>query len=369
MKLSERTIKDLAQMICGRHGTSDKFLWTNFINRSGSDLKDFFIYNCEYELNGSYNGNSREFWVVDVLREINATNTGNSLSVNSSKIIRVIIELLKSVNQTQPNTHIDAVKNVNQSLQYSGLGIKLEDGKYIFIKNETSYDYDFEEFSSNEYVSKDLFMQQFPAGLPFGKAKPHVSILSEKGIQKIQFELINGMAILRKDVYPNFNFRKLEIVFGVDEFTNKNLRRSLAKMNQTYTEEEFLIQYAKTFDMVNKNIPTLIPQAWIQWHSQTKKDLRQIDSKHSDDLYRVDFVAFWDNKRYAILIDDISHYGKKRNLDNNWLADEENYSKRLKEDRKLRKEGWEVFRISNWEMRRQELIPDILEDLKNFIGF
>jgi hypothetical protein len=39
-------------------------------------------------------------------------------------------------------------------------------------------------------------------------------------------------------------------VFGVDEFTNKNLRRSLAKMNQTYTEEEFLIQYAKTFDMV-----------------------------------------------------------------------------------------------------------------------
>ncbi len=119
----------------------------------------------------------------------------------------------------------------------------------------------------------------------------------------------------------------------------------------------------------NKNIPTLIPQAWIQWHSQTKKDLRQIDSKHSDDLYRVDFVAFWDNKRYAILIDDISHYGKKRNLDNNWLADEENYSKRLKEDRKLRKEGWEVFRISNWEMRRQELIPDILEDLKNFIGF
>jgi len=41
----------------------------------------------------------------------------------------------------------------------------------------------------------------------------------------------------------------------------------------------------------------------------------------------------------------------------------------LKEDRKLRKEGWEVFRISNWEMRRQELIPDILEDLKNFIGF
>lgn len=372
MKLSEKTIRDLAQMICGRHGTSDKFVWTNFINRSGSDLKDFFIYNCEYELNGSYNGSSREFWVVDVLREINATAIDSSLSLNKNKIFRVIIELLKSVSQSQPDTHIGAIENINQSLQYSGINIKFEDGKYIFIKNEINYDYDFEQFSSNEDVNKDLFIQQFPAGLPFGKSKPHVSILSDKGIQKIQFELINGMAILRKDVYPDFNFRKLEIVFGVDEFTNENLRRSLANMNQTNTEKDFLIQYAKTFDMVNKNIPTLIPQAWIQWHSQTKKDLRQIDSKHSDNLYRVDFAAFWNNKRYAILIDDISHYAKKISSDYkdyNWLADEENYSKRLKEDRKLRKEGWEVFRISNWEIRNKELIPEILNDLKDFIGF
>ncbi|NET01711.1 MAG: hypothetical protein F6K62_02770 [Sphaerospermopsis sp. SIO1G2] len=93
MNLSERTIRDLAQMICGSHGTSNKFSWNNFIYRTISELNDFFIYNCEYELNGSYNSSSREFWVVDVLREINATNTGNSLPTNSSKIIRVIIEL------------------------------------------------------------------------------------------------------------------------------------------------------------------------------------------------------------------------------------------------------------------------------------
>ncbi|NET01710.1 MAG: hypothetical protein F6K62_01755 [Sphaerospermopsis sp. SIO1G2] len=70
-----------------------------------------------------------------------------------------------------------------------------------------------------------------------------------------------------------------------------------------------------------------------------------------------------------MLIDDISHYGKKVNSDCYWLADEENYSKRLKEDRKLRKEGWEVFRISNWEIRNKALIPEILHDLKDFIGF
>jgi hypothetical protein len=33
------------------------------------------------------------------------------------------------------------------------------------------------------------------------------------------------------------------------------------------------------------------------------------------------------------------------------------------------KERWEFFRISNWEIRNKELIPEILHDLKDFIGF
>jgi hypothetical protein len=86
-----------------------------------------------------------------------------------------------------------------------------------------------------------------------------------------------------------------------------------------------------------------------------------------NDLYRVDFVTFWNNKRYAILVDDISHYGKKGTQ--NWIADEEAYSNRLKEDRKLRKEKWEVFRVSNWKIRTPTLLPEILSDLKDFIDF
>jgi hypothetical protein len=65
-------------------------------------------------------------------------------------------------------------------------------------------------------------------------------------------------------------------------------------------------------------------------------------------LWRVDFAAFWNNQRYVVLIDDISHYAVKR--ENMWLADEETYSKRLEEDRKLHKEGWYTFRVSNWEI-------------------
>ena len=132
--------------------------------------------------------------------------------------------------------------------------------------------------------------------------------------------------------------------------------------------ENFFVKYAKYFNMAySANIPALLPQAWIQWHSQPKRNLRAENSNHADDLYRVDFVTFWDNKRYVILIDDISHYAKKNKKF--WCANEEQYSNRLKEDRKLRKEGWSVFRISNWEIRHDDLIEEILLDLQEFIGF
>lgn len=79
-------------------------------------------------------------------------------------------------------------------------------------------------------------------------------------------------------------------------------------------------------------------------------------------------MAFWNNKRYVILVDDISHYAVK-NDESSWDASEENYSKRLKEDRKLRKEGWQVFRVSNWELRDDSRVEEILQDLREFIGF
>lgn len=223
--------------------------------------------------------------------------------------------------------------------------------------------------TSDEYPLgiSDLFKHQFPAGLPFGLEKPNFAIVSDKGSQKLHFEPKSGMGILSQGVYPNFTFQALEASFKVNEQTNDSLKKALIGMNQTESEKNFFLAYTRTFNMASANIPVLIPQAWIQWHSLPKTNLRSGNSVHADDLYRVDFVAFWNNKRYAILIDDIGHYSKKNS--HSWLADEESYSKRLKEDRKLRKEKWHVFRVSNWEIRHSELIPEILNDLREFIGF
>ncbi len=221
--------------------------------------------------------------------------------------------------------------------------------------------------SKDTHVDYDLFKKQFPVGLPFGKAKPDFAVMAEEGSQSLKFELKSGMGIIWRNVYPNYNFQSFQAASGIDQATNLALKQALVAMNQTDYEKEFFKAYARYHDMANKNVPMLVPQAWIQWHSLPKHNLRVFKSSHADELYRVDFVAFWANQRYAILIDDISHYAMKRA--NQWLADEEVYSKRLKEDRRLQAEGWRVFRVSNWEMREHDKVKEILADLQKFIGF
>ncbi len=164
-------------------------------------------------------------------------------------------------------------------------GFKIKDGKLI---------------REDLIVIENLFDVQFPAGLPFGIPKPCFSIAAEKGTQKLNFELQSGLGLLKGKVYPNFSFNSLQSLYSLTESTDKTLKNSLVNMNQTKYEKEFFLQYARQLRMAYNNIPVLIPQAWIQWHSQSKKNLRSISSRHSHDIYRVDFVAFWKNKRFVI---------------------------------------------------------------------
>ncbi|MCB8927397.1 MAG: hypothetical protein H6652_17435 [Ardenticatenaceae bacterium] len=212
----------------------------------------------------------------------------------------------------------------------------------------------------------DLFAKQFPVGLPFGVNKPDFSITAKSGSQSLMFELKTGMGIIWQNVYPNFDFETFQAASGISSDTNSALKKALVAMNQTENEKYFFIEYARLFKMADKFVPMLIPQAWIQWHSLTKRALRASKRTLADELYRVDFVAFWQNQRYAILIDDISHYGVKEGQ--RWIADEETYSKRLQEDRSLQAEGWRIFRVSNWEIR-QKKTREILADLQLFLGF
>ena len=263
-----------------------------------------------------------------------------------------IEKFLKTIEYTlQLHYLTDETKNYLRNLCRES-GFEIEDNKIIY---------------KDKISPSNLFNYQFPAGLPFGKEKPNFSITASKGGQDLKYELQEGLGLLEGTVYPNFSFKMLEALYGLTPSTNKTLKSALINMNQSESENKFFIEYAKRFDMANNDIPVLIPQAWIQWHSQSKKNLRSVSSTHADEIYRVDFVAFWNNKRYVILVDDISHYAIKNG--SKWDADQESYSKRLKEDRKLRKEDWQVFRVSNWELRDDEKVQVVLEDLREFFKF
>lgn len=217
------------------------------------------------------------------------------------------------------------------------------------------------------HAISDLFVRQFPVGLPFGVIKPDFAITAKEGGQSLKFELKSGMGIVWRDVYPNFDFHSFQAASGITPATNLALKKALMNMNQTGYEKIFFMEYARYFGMADNPVPMLIPQAWIQWHSLPKRALRDSKQPLADELYRMDFVAFWANQRYAILIDDISHYAVKSGTQ--WIANEESYSNRLKEDRKLQAEGWKIFRVSNWEIRNQDKRQEILIDLQKLIGF
>jgi very-short-patch-repair endonuclease len=216
------------------------------------------------------------------------------------------------------------------------------------------------------HINNDLFIKQFSVGLPFGVTKPDFAITARDGGQSVRFELKSGIGIIWRDVYPNFDFQLFQTASGITASTNLALKRALFAMNQTENEKIFFQTYAKHFGMADNRVPLLIPQAWIQWHSLPKRILRDSKRDLADELYRVDFVLFWANQRYAILIDDISHYAVKSG--DRWFADEKSYSKRLDEDRKLQAEGWKIFRVSNWEIK-QNRVQEILLYLQKFIGF
>ena len=273
----------------------------------------------------------------------------NSSDWSSEETLR---KFLKAIEYTlQLHYLLDESKNYLRNLCKDN-GFEVEDNKIIF---------------KDKISSINLFAHQFPAGLPFGIQKPNFSITPSKGSQSLKYELQNGVGLLEGKIYPNFSFKMLENLYGMNKSTNKALKDALVNMNQSKYEKTFFLQYARKFEMADNDVPVLIPQAWIQWHSLSKRNLRSISSTYVDEIYRVDFVAFWNNKRYVILVDDIGHYALKR--DSIWYADEESYSNRLKEDRKLRKEDWQVFRVSNWELRDDHKIKEILEDLRDFIIF
>jgi len=127
MKLQPRTIKELAEMICGQdYGEK------NFIYRSSSKLTDFFS-NCN--LPYTHDGSTRAYWVRGVLSGLNEGLSTN-IQLPADSLIKVVQELLEPADFTELDPErIGALRDINRSFEREGLEVYKDGSKKIHLRN------------------------------------------------------------------------------------------------------------------------------------------------------------------------------------------------------------------------------------------
>ena len=109
MKLRDKTIDEIADMICGNESEY-------FIYRSSSYLTKFFK---ECGLNYVHDGSTRKWWVADVLSEIQS-EPGSNPHLLPDKFILVIRELMDIHDVADDPERKNALKELNSSLARDG---------------------------------------------------------------------------------------------------------------------------------------------------------------------------------------------------------------------------------------------------------
>jgi hypothetical protein len=94
--------------------------------------------------------------------------------------------------------------------------------------------------------------------------------------------------------------------------------------------------------------PALIPEVWLNYLGPRKS---ADDELHlAENPSRVDFVMLSGGTKCVIEIDGKSHYADYNQDANRWVPDERRYTRNLKIERSLRRQGWEIHRFSDLEV-------------------
>lgn len=96
------------------------------------------------------------------------------------------------------------------------------------------------------------------------------------------------------------------------------------------------------------DFPALIPEVWLNYLGprKTAADVTHLEENPS----RVDFVMFAEGKKCVIEIDGPSHYADYDEARRRYVVSEHRYTKNLRIERSLRRQGWEIFRFANYEV-------------------
>jgi hypothetical protein len=123
LRISNRALIQLAEMICGAHGLGDGYRWPNFPYRSLPDLNEFFDF-CNIEYRSEFT--VRKSNAQDVLSHLNEESSDDP-KLPSRSMISVIRELLDPVKfERKRLDRSAALSDVNEALAHDGLQVFLD---------------------------------------------------------------------------------------------------------------------------------------------------------------------------------------------------------------------------------------------------
>jgi hypothetical protein len=123
MRISEKSLIKIAEMLCGADGMTRGYQWPNFPYRSAPRLSEFFA--C-IDLPYRHTIGTRKYWVLDVLQKENITTASNPL-LPADTIILILQSLLdgRSLEEAGKDRHL-AVQDINSVLKWEKLRVFID---------------------------------------------------------------------------------------------------------------------------------------------------------------------------------------------------------------------------------------------------
>lgn len=145
--------------------------------------------------------------------------------------------------------------------------------------------------------------------------------------------------------------------------SERDLYKRLYTSLQSPPEKIFFRTYFKLRDKLSDKLPALIPQVYLHYDPYTH---RQLQGEQRIPRQRMDFLLLFSNhERVVIEIDGVQHYSQ------NDKPSPQKYGEMVAEDRKLRLQGYEVYRFGGYEIsdkHGEKVVEDFISLLMQKYG-
>jgi hypothetical protein len=187
-------------------------------------------------------------------------------------------------------------------------------------------------------------------------------------VEELDFEKSPALTILLN--YSPESHRPFYEKYIQSHWTRSSL--GFKRAVETHVERGGYIAPSALGDVVRQlllSFPALIPEVWLPavGSDKTLEDQEYVAERPQ----RVGFVLFSEGRKAVIEIDGPDHYSEWDAALGEWIGSEKTYTRNLKIERSLRRQGWAIHRFSRYEACKVNVadFPKLLAELPIPQGF